>query len=134
MAVVVGYIPTAEGRAALRRALTEARLRRTKVVVVNSQHGGRDFDQRDLELFEEELAGVRAALESEGLEYEVRGLVRGNDPAEDLITVADEVDADLVVIGLRKRSPVGKLVLGSNAQQILLDATRPVLAVKADQA
>lgn len=134
MAVVVGYIPTAEGRAALRRALTEARLRRTKVVVVNSQHGGRDFDQHDLELFEEELAGVRAALESEGLEYEVRGLVRGNDPAEDLITVADEVDADLVVIGLRKRSPVGKLVLGSNAQQILLDATRPVLAVKADQA
>jgi nucleotide-binding universal stress UspA family protein len=53
------------------------------------------------------------------------------DPAEDLINVAEEVNADLIVIGLRRRSPVGKLILGSNAQRILLDAPCPVLAVKA---
>jgi nucleotide-binding universal stress UspA family protein len=66
------------------------------------------------------------------VEHEVRQLVRGKDPAEDLIGVAEEVKADLIVIGLRRRSPVGKLILGSNAQRVLLDAGCPVLAVKAE--
>jgi nucleotide-binding universal stress UspA family protein len=61
----------------------------------------------------------------------VRDLVRGNDPAVDLIEVADKENAALIVIGLRRRSPVGKLLMGSNAQEILLRAPCPVLAVKA---
>jgi nucleotide-binding universal stress UspA family protein len=56
--------------------------------------------------------------------------VRGHEPAEDLINIAEACDADLIVIGLRRRTPVGKLILGSNAQRILLDAPCPVLAVK----
>jgi len=59
--------------------------------------------------------------------------VRGTDPADDLVSVAEEVGADFIVIGLRRRSPVGKLILGSNAQRILLDAPCPVLAVKAEE-
>ena len=65
------------------------------------------------------------------MDHEVRQLVRGMDPADDLVNVAQDVEADIIVIGLRRRSPVGKLILGSNAQKILLDATCPVLAVKA---
>jgi nucleotide-binding universal stress UspA family protein len=60
--------------------------------------------------------------------------VRGMEPAEDLIAVAEEIEADFIVIGLRRRTPVGKLILGSNAQRILLEAPCPVLAVKADPA
>src|ERR1019366_6530081 len=66
-----------------------------------------------------------------GVEHEVRQVVRGNEPSQDLIEVANEVNADFIVIGLRRRTPVGKLILGSNAQRILLDASCPVLAVKA---
>jgi nucleotide-binding universal stress UspA family protein len=131
MAIVVGYVPTKEGRAALATAASEARLRNAKLVVINSNRGGRDLDAAEARRYEEELLTVRRQLEEAGIEHEVRQLVRGMEPAEDLITVADEVDATLIVIGLRRRTPVGKLILGSNAQRILLDAPCAVLAVKA---
>ena len=131
MAVVVGYVPTKEGRAALRRAAEECLLRRTRLVVINSNRGGKDLDAEEATRFDEELRGVQAQLDDVGVEHEVRQLVRGNEPAEDLIAAAEEVEADFIVIGLRRRTPVGKLILGSNAQRILLDAPCPVLAVKA---
>lgn len=132
MAIVVGYVPTREGRAALRRAADESLLRKAKLIVINSQRGGREYDSDEARRFETELAEIQRKLDEEGLEHEVRQLVRGNEPAEDLIAVAEEEHADFIVIGLRRRTPVGKLILGSNAQRILLDASCPVLAVKAE--
>lgn len=129
--IVVGYVPKPEGDAALRLAAKEAKLRGASLVVVNSHRGGRDFDEADAARSESELDAVRMQLQEAGIEHEVRQLVRGMDPAEDLVTVAAEVSADVIVIGLRRRSPVGKLILGSNAQRVLLDAPCPVLAVKA---
>lgn len=129
--IVVGYVPKPEGRAALARAVEEAKLRGSHLVVVNSHRGGRDFDDEDAVQTEEQLKDVREQLADSGVDSEVRQLVRGMDPADDLIKVADETGADFIVIGLRRRSPVGKLILGSNAQRVLLDATCPVLAVKA---
>jgi nucleotide-binding universal stress UspA family protein len=131
MAVVVGYVPTREGRAALTMATAEARLRRQGLVVINSSRGGRDADPAVAAEQQAELERARQEVEADGLPFEVRQLVRGLEPAEDLVAVAGELDADLIVIGLRRRTPVGKLILGSNAQRILLDAPCPVLAVKA---
>ena len=129
--IVVGYVPKPEGKAALRLAAEEAKLRGSSLVVVNSHRGGRDFDDKDAVESESQLDEVRNELKDAGVEFQIRQLVRGLDPAEDLINVAEEVSADVIVIGLRRRSPVGKLILGSNAQRILLDAPCPVLAVKA---
>lgn len=128
--IVVGYVPSAEGEAALDRAIEEARLRGSSLVVVNSQRGGRTADYEELALTDEQVQVIHDRLHASGVEHDVRGLVRGKDPADDLIAVADETSAELIVIGLRKRSPVGKLIMGSNAQRILLDASCPVLAVK----
>lgn len=133
MTIVVGYVPRSEGRAALRRAAEEARLRATKLIVINSNKGGGHLDEDEAVEHERELAEVRAQLDADGIEHEVRQLVRGLDPAEDLIAVAEETHADFIVIGLRRRTPVGKLILGSNAQRILLEAPCPVLAVKAEE-
>ena len=58
---------------------------------------------------------------------------RSSRQSSNLIAVAEEENAEFIVIGLRRRTPVGKLILGSNAQRILLDATCPVLAVKASR-
>lgn len=133
MSIIVGYIPTREGRAALRAARAEALLRQDKLVVVNSHRGGRDFDAEEAQRFEDELAVVQRDLDQAGIEHEVRALVRGNEPAEDLVEVAEESNGQLIIIGLRRRTPIGKLILGSNAQRILLEATCPVLAVKAGE-
>jgi len=132
MAIVVGYVPTDEGRAALRWAASECKLRNTRLVVINSNRGGKDLDAEEAARYEQELDTVRGELDAAGITHEVRQLVRGLEPAEDIIAVAEEVKADFIVIGLRRRSPVGKLILGSNAQRILLEAHCPVLAVKAD--
>ena len=122
--VVVGYVPKPEGDAALARAIEEAKLRGADLVVVNSHRSRTGEGDPD-------LGGARAVLDASGVSYEVRQLVRGFEAAEDLISVAESHDADLVVIGLRRRTRVGKLILGSNAQRVLLDAHCPVLAVKA---
>lgn len=125
MSVVVGYVATPEGKAALRRAAEETLLRDTSLVVVNSSRRDQDADVVD-------LAEVEKDLSEAGIRYEMRRLSPAGEPADDLITAAVEIGADLIVIGLRRRSPVGKLILGSNAQRILLDASCPVLAVKAE--
>jgi nucleotide-binding universal stress UspA family protein len=131
--IVVGYVPKPEGRAALSRATEEAQLRSARLVVVNSHRGGREFDGDDAIDTEKDLDQVRRELEEAGVEHEIRSLVRGMDPADDLVNVATEVGAEFIVIGLRRRTPVGKLILGSNAQRVLLDAPCPVLAVKAEE-
>lgn len=120
--VVVGYVPKPEGEAALRSGVEEARLRGASLLVVNSHRHDDGVD----------VAAIDQALADSGVEHEVRQVEQGLEASEDLLTAATEVAADLIVIGLRRRTPVGKLILGSNAQRILLDAPCPVLAVKAD--
>ena len=85
--IVVGYVPKAEGRAALRRAAEEAKLRDAKLVVVNSHRGGRSFASDEAAASDAALTEVREQLDSTGVPYEVRQLVRGLDPAEDLVVV-----------------------------------------------
>jgi nucleotide-binding universal stress UspA family protein len=126
MAVVVGYLPSREGRAALAHGVEAAERLGARLVVVSSKEDTTEAVQEDLEPY-------AARLREHGLAYEVRHLPRSSDPAEDLLAIAEEVAATVIVIGLRRRSPVGKLILGSNAQRILLDATCPVLAVKGEE-
>jgi nucleotide-binding universal stress UspA family protein len=123
--IIVGYISSDEGRAALDRAIEETKLRGGQLVVVHSMRGGERDEAAKATSYRRELRAV------EGVAYEVRELVRGKPAGDDLAAFANEERADLIVIGLRRRSPVGKLVLGSNAQDVLLQADCPVLAVKA---
>lgn len=135
MTIVVGYVPTNEGRAALRRAADESVRAGSDVVVVRTvRPDGASYDPESIATFESELDGVVRTVEAAGHHVETREVVTSGDAADDLLEVATAVGADLIVIGLRRRTPVGKLILGSNAQRILLDAACPVLAVKAPPA
>jgi nucleotide-binding universal stress UspA family protein len=120
--VVTGYVPKPEGEAALLAGIEEARRRGARLVVVHA------LDDRDAE--PDYLANVRGLLADAGVDHDLRVLERGADASDQLVDLAEEVAAELIVIGLRRRSPVGKLILGSNAQRVLLDAPCPVLTVK----
>ena len=131
MKIVVGFIKSPEGEAALDRAIEEARLRQGRLVVVHSMEGGDKEDAEEVLVYREALAEVEEKLAGLDVPHEIHEFVRGLTPSEDLVKCANDEGAELIVIGLRRRSSVGKLILGSNAQEILLDAKCPVLAVKA---
>ena len=128
MTVLVGFVPTDEGQAAFVAGLEEARRRGEDLVVLNSPRSGArvSSDVASPEVVEE----LAARAEATEVAMEVLQSVHGGDLADEVLRIADETDASVIVIGLRHRSPVGKLLLGSSAQRILLNSTRPVLAVK----
>lgn len=128
MPIIVGYTTKPEGEAALTHAVLEAKAHGEPLVIVNIGFG---VHAETAMAREEDLAAVARTLTAAGVEYQIRQLVRGKNAAEEIVTIADEEAASLIVIGLRRRSPVGKLLLGSNAQAILLEANCPVMAVKA---
>ena len=70
-------------------------------------------------------------LADSGIQYEIRRPTDGRRPADTILGISDEIGADLLVIGLRRRSPVGKLVTGSTAQALLPSSNVPVVAVPA---
>ncbi len=129
MKIVVGYVPKPEGHAALTRAIEEAAARGDSLLVMNTSRGDAPIDNTYAE--EHDLQLVSEELDASGIPYEVRRVVPGRDAAEEIVAAADQDGARMIVIGLRKRSAVGKFILGSTAQQVLFEASCPVLCVKA---
>lgn len=122
MTVVLGFLGTPESRAALGHAIRECTVRADALIVVLPTpvaHG--DETQADLAL-------ARASLGRQDLV--VREVATEDEVGTELVDLSYEDAVDLVVVGLKRRSPVGKLVLGSMSQKVLLDAQCPVTAVK----
>lgn len=127
MTIVVGFSATAPGRAALTAAVSEARLRQQPLLVINSSRGDAYADPSYAQ--QADWDWVQATLDEAGVDFSVRQEMRGKDPSEEIIDACTETGATLCVIGLRKRSQVGKMLLGSNAHRILMESPCPVLSV-----
>lgn len=128
MAIVIGFVPNHRGEAAYEKALTLASQLDHELVIINSSGRHSHVDPRlasdpDLDklVTRAHQAGVKARIERD----------LGEDGPDALIEASHSAETEMIVIGIRKRSQVGKLLLGSDAQRILLEATCPVLAVKA---
>ncbi|WP_454855570.1 universal stress protein [Promicromonospora soli] len=128
MSIVVGYVPTPAGEAAVRAAITEAGLRGEDLLVVNSAREGSLVETTVAS--EEDLSRVLALAGDSGVRAEVVRGTHRDDFTDEILDLAEQHDASLIVIGLRRRSTVGKFIMGSVAQRILLQADHPVLAVK----
>lgn len=124
--IVVGFVSTPEGHAALRHAGHEALLRKLPLLVVGLS---KDHDATPTSIGAD-LEDIRAELAAAGLAVDIAAPDAHFEPSEHLLKVTQEADATLIVIGLRHRTRVGKFLLGSSAQRILLEADCPVLTVK----
>jgi nucleotide-binding universal stress UspA family protein len=127
MTILVAYVARPEGQAALDKGIEIATRRNERLVVVNAGPGGND--ESIIDGYEGERVAER--LSKLPIQAEFKHFVRGKSTIEEIMDLIDELQVSLLVIGLRKRSPVGKLLLGSTAQEILLTVPCPVLAVKA---
>lgn len=128
MTIVIGYVPTPVGEAALEAGLAEAAVHGDDVVILNSPRRGATVD---VDLVDEDAeAALVARAAAVGVTARVDQADHGADIVQTVEAVVSATGARLVVIGLRRRTPVGKLVMGSSAQRILLEASVPVLAVK----
>jgi len=125
--IVVGYTADRFGHAALEHGIAEANLRETSLLVINATSGESYVDSRFAG--SPEVHDVEAHLAECGVEYELAQPV-GVDAADELLAAMGREEAQLLVVGIRHRSPVGKLLLGSVAQKLILECPKPVLAVK----
>jgi nucleotide-binding universal stress UspA family protein len=128
MTIVIGYVPTPVGDAALDAGLAEALAHGDDVVILNSPRRRSTVDG-DL-IDETAAADLVARARAAGVSATVDHADHGDDLVETFRKVVERTAARMVVIGVRRRSPVGKLVMGSDAQRLLLELDVPILAVK----
>ena len=130
MNIMVGYDGSNVSKEALELAKKHAKAFNAKVYVVRSLAQSREMKLEDIQNAEQELENIRRSFRDEGIGCKTEAIVSSISPGEDLVQFAQEKEVDEIVIGVRRRSKVGKLIFGSNAQYIILMARCPVVAVK----
>ena len=129
MTILVAFAPRPEGRAALEKGIEIAGRRNERLLVVNAISGDNQDDPSLADTAEVEA--VEKRLRDSGITAEFKQFVRGKNAVAEILDLAESPDVSLVIVGLRKRNPLGKLIMGSVSRDILLSVPCPVLAVKA---
>jgi nucleotide-binding universal stress UspA family protein len=129
MTILVAYVPRPEGQAALDKGIELAKRQNEHLMVLNAGPGGSSDDASLADA--QDCERVERLLADSGISAEFKKFVRGKSAVEEIEELVASLPASLVVLGLRSRSKVGKLIMGSVAQDILMTVPCPVLAVKA---
>lgn len=130
MTIIVAYAPRPEGQAALDKGIEIAKRRNEHLMVVNATPGsGDDAAMASVQ----DVERIERLLDEPGLTAEFKQFGRGKSAVEEIENLVATLPVSLLVIGLRHRSPIGKLIMGSVAQELLLSIPCPILAVKAPQ-
>ena len=130
MKILVAYEENNSSEVALRTAVQHAKAFAGEVVLVTSMISGDEPELEEITEAERNLEKAKNYCENAGVKCDSHLLIRGFEPGEDIVMFAQEQNADEIIIGIKRRSKVGKFIFGSTAQVVILDAHCPVLAVK----
>lgn len=130
MKILVGYDGTNSAKEALVLAKSHAKAFGASVEVITSMQKGTESERKDIEQAERGLEYARSLFEEDGIDCNTHLLIRGLSAGEDLVEFANENRIDEIIVGVKRRSKVGKLLMGSTAQYVILQAKCPVVTVK----
>ena len=130
MKILVGYDGTNSAKEALNLAKSHAKVFGASVEVVTSMQKGTESERKVIEQAERGLEYAKSLFEEDGIACNTHLLIRGLSAGEDLVEFANENQIDQIVVGVKRRSKVGKLLMGSTAQYVILQAECPVITVK----
>jgi nucleotide-binding universal stress UspA family protein len=130
MKILVAYDGSKVTKEALRLAIKHASAFKGTILLVHSMVGGPEIPRKEFDDAEKELQQQGIILKGDGLSCETLLSVRGLEAGEDMVRIADEKKADEIIIGIQRRSKVGKLLFGSTAQYIIMNAPCPVVTVR----
>ncbi|MBW2427845.1 MAG: universal stress protein [Deltaproteobacteria bacterium] len=130
MKILVGYDGSNVSKEAVSLAEKHANSFKAEIILAHSMVGGPEVPRKDFEMAENNLEVEKSRLLDNKISCESILSVRGLEAGEDLVQLADENKVDEIIIGVRRRSKVGKLLFGSTAQFVILNASCPVVSVK----
>jgi len=130
MKILVGFDGSRVSKAALKLAAEHAQAFDAEILLVQSMIGKPKMQRSDFENAEQELLSRKKQFSEKSIACESLLSVRGLTPGEDLVRLAEEHNVKEVIVGVRTRSKVGKLVFGSTAQFVILNAPCRVVTVK----
>jgi nucleotide-binding universal stress UspA family protein len=130
MKILVGYDGSAPAKEALKLARSHATVFGATIDVITSMEEGAGNQQQDIEKAERGLEWAKSLFVEKGISCATHLMIRGLSPGEDLVSFAKDNNADEIIVGVKRRSKVGKLIMGSTAQYVILEASCPVVSVK----
>ncbi len=130
MKILVGYDGSGSAKEALNLARRHARAFEASVDIVTSMEKGTDSEQERIEEAERGLEWAQSTFQEQDISCQTHLLIRGLTAGEDLVQFAKEHDVDEIILGVKRRSKIGKLLMGSAAQFVILNAHCPVVTVK----
>lgn len=130
MKILIGYDGSKESRKALDIVKQYAKILSAEAYVLTVVEGGPHAVREVYQKAEEDLTFAKNSIAAAGVRCTAKLSAQGLEPGEDLLQFAEENAIDLIITGIQKRSKMGKLLFGSNAQDVILNAACPVLTVK----
>ena len=124
--ILLAYVPSATSEAAFAFAVEEAERRDASLLVLASERAPDPRKARGVT----DQRPLQERLEETGLGFELRTVPTRDDPADDILDAVEHDDVDLVILGIRKRTPIGKILLGSTSQRVAIESPVPVVMVK----
>lgn len=130
MKILVGYDGSNVSKEALSLAKHHAETFKGEIIIAHSMVGGPEVPRKDFEIAENNLEQEKNRLLGHNIPCQSVLSVRGLQAGEDLVQLAEENKVEEIILGVRRRSKVGKLLFGSTAQYVILNASCPVVSVK----